>query len=138
VDEEAAQRTFVGYHGTSILSVPSLLRGVALSAGGAFSGRGQLGIGFYTTSDFPTAVEFAEAAIEPAGGEPAVVEVYARDFARLIGQEVESPLWWGIPDDSSLITDFDYLTAPIAGYAPARQVKFNPRAYRALTVEMPS
>lgn len=66
-----------------------------------------------------------------------MVKVYARDFARLIGQEVSSEYWWRIPEDSPLVADFDYLTAPIVGYPTIRQVKFNPRAYHALIVEMP-
>lgn len=62
-----------------------------------------------------------------------VLKVYARDFGALKGEEVPGRLWWKLTDDSSYLTDFDFLTAPVAGYEPVQQIKFNPRAYSALS-----
>lgn len=135
--EERQARTFVGYHGTSILSVPSLLRGVVTQAGGTFAGKRQLGIGFYTTADYATAVEFAEAAVTTVGGYPAVAYVYVRDFDQLNGREIEPNLWWNIADESPYITDYDYLTSSVFGYEAIHQRKFNPRAYHALVIAVP-
>jgi hypothetical protein len=131
------ERTFVGYHGTSILWVPSLLRGVTHPRVGNFANRRQLGIGFYVTPDFPAATDFAEAAGRLAGGPPAVVYVYARDFDQLGGLGVPVAQWWTIADDSPFITDCDYLTAAIYGYPGVGQIKFKPRAYHALAIEVP-
>jgi hypothetical protein len=138
VNEETEGRAFVGYHGTSMISVPVLLRGVASQAERNFPSKGQLGIGFYVTDNYPMAVEFARAAVRMVGGYRSVVYVYARQFDTLIGQEVPPELWWNIADDSPYITDFDYLTSAIDGYPTIHQTKFNPRAYHALIVELPS
>lgn len=126
--------TFVGYHGTSSASLPSLGQSIDPPSGLNFGGDVQLGMGLYTTADHATATYFAERATIVQGGRPVIIRVHARDFARLQGQEVPRSLWWTIADDSPLITRFDYLTAPVAGFESARQVKFNPRAYGALTL----
>ncbi|MFN8516121.1 MAG: hypothetical protein U0232_32720 [Thermomicrobiales bacterium] len=138
MDEATERRTLVGYHGTSIISVPTLLRGVATQAERNFPRRGQLGIGFYATNDYPMAVEFARVAVRVVGGYRSVINVYARQFDTLIGLEVPQELWWNIADDSPYVTDVDYLTSAIDGYPEIRQTKFNPRAYHALIVELPS
>ncbi len=125
---------FVGYHGTSSHWVRAILHEVRPLAGRNYTGRSQLGVGFYVAEDRPTALEFAENAVVRSGGSPVVLRVYARDFSQLRGMEVPTRLWWAIPDDSPYVTDFDYLTAPITGYEPVRQIKFNPRAYGAASV----
>lgn len=129
--------TFVGYHGTSMVAVPALLRAPTVQTGRNFVGTGQLDSGFYTTDDYPTAVEFARVATRKVGGYPAVLEVHVRGFGALVGEEVQERWWWRIADDDRHVTDFDYLTAPIVGYPLVRQIKFNPRALGALTVEIP-
>lgn len=136
MDETAGQRTFVGYHGTSILSVPSLLRSVILSEESNF-GFLQLGRGFYVTDDYATAVAFAKVAADRVGGVPFVVQVYARDFEALVGREVETGWWWRITDDSPFISEFDYLRSGIVGFPRASQTKFNPRALGTLSTEFP-
>jgi len=96
----------------------------------------QLGLGFYVTDDYPTAVVFARVAARRLGGVPFVVNIYGHNFAQLTGQEVAPAWWWRIADDSPLITDFDYLTAQVVGYPDSRQIKFNPRAYHTLAAEI--
>lgn len=66
-----------------------------------------------------------------------MVAVYVYDFDQLIGQEVPEALWWHIADDSPYIAEFDFLTSATFGYPAMRQLKFNPRAYGVLTVEIP-
>lgn len=125
---------FVGYHGTTSAAVSSLLQGIRPVARRNFAGFAQLGEGFYTTPDYAAALVFADVAIREAGGTRVVLEVYARGLGRMIGREVPRRLWWDLPADSPYITAFDYLTAPVNGYEPVVQRKFNPRAYEALTV----
>ena len=99
-----------------------------------FRGYAQLGEGFYVTPDYGMALYFAAIAVGQAGGVPVALEVYARNFEQLTKASVPRRLWWTLAADSSYITDFDYLVAPIDGFEPTRQLKFNPRAYHALIV----
>ena len=99
-----------------------------------FRGHAQLGEGFYVTPDYGMALYFAAIAVRQAGGVPVALEVYARNFEQMTKARVPRRLWWNIPDDSPYVTDFDYLTAPITGFEPVRQVKFNPRVYGSLSV----
>ena len=116
------------------MAVPALLQGIRPSTGLNYGGGSQLGEGFYTTPDYATALTFAVNAVVVSVGRTVVLHAYARNFERMQGEEVPEPLWWNIPDDSPYVTDFDYLTAPITGFEPVRQVKFNPRAYGSLSV----
>lgn len=128
------EERFVGYHGTTSTAVAAILQGISPPVGQNYQGRTQLGAGFYTTGNYDAALEFAENAAVKAGGDPVVLKVYAHNFRQMEGREVPSRLWWDIPADSPYIQDFDYLTAEVTGYEPVRQIKFNPRAYGALTV----
>ena len=134
--EEAPERgeTFVGYHGTSSVSVAALGQGIMPETGRNFRGHAQLGEGFYVTPDYNMALYFAAIAVRQAGGVPVALEVYARNFEQMTKARVPRRLWWTLAADSSYITDFDYLIAPIDGFEPIRLLKFNPRAYRALIV----
>lgn len=133
-DAAGDEETFVGYHGTSSVFVAGLERGIVAVEARNFGGEPQLGTGFYATEDFATAFAFARNAAVLVGGSPAVLEVYARDFATLIGTEVPGEMWWKLPDNSPYLLDFDYLRAPVVGYEPARQIKFNPHTYDVLSV----
>lgn len=124
--------TFVGYHGTSAVYVPAIRAGIQPPTGRNFGGAAQLGEGFYTTPDYATAQQFAAFAVVSAGGAPVVLAVYAHNFATMQGTAVPQTAWWNIPQH--YITAWDYLTAPISGFEPVEQVKFNPRAYSALEV----
>ena len=126
--------TFVGYHGTSSSFVLAIGHGINPPTGRNFRGRTQLGEGFYTTPDYDMARFFASIAVREAGGIPVVLEVHARNFGEMVGRGVPRRSWWAVAANSPYITGFDYLTAPIAGFEPVRQVKFNPRAYGALRV----
>ncbi len=126
--------TFVGYHGTSSVAVAAIRQGIDPPTGRNFGGYAQLGEGFYVTRDYDMARFFAAVAVREVGGNPVVLEVYARNFEQMTGQWVPRRAWWRVPADSRYITDFDYLTAPIDGFEPMRQLKFNPRVYGALVV----
>lgn len=128
------QPEFVGYHGTSSISIAAIIANIDPPSGQNFGGMSQLGIGFYTVLDHLAAHRFAETAVQHGGGRPVILEVYARGFARMNKRTVPRRLWWYLPLDSAYITDYDYLVAPLAGYEPSLQRKFNPRAYRALLV----
>ncbi len=125
---------FVGYHGTSSVFVPAIGKGIMPASGRNFRGRTQLGEGFYVTPDYDMALYFAAVAVRQAGGMPVALEVYARNFEQMTSESVPPSLWWNLVVDSSYITGFDYLVAPVDGFEPVRQLKFNPRAYRALMV----
>ena len=84
----AGGETFVGYHGTSSSFAPAIRRGIAPTTGRNFGGFAQLGEGFYTTPDRDLALLFAGRAVRDAGGEPVALEVYARDFERIVGWTV--------------------------------------------------
>lgn len=84
------------------------------------------------TPDYATAQQFAAFAVVLAGGAPAILEVYARNFDQMEGKVVPASDWWQVP--SEYITDYDYLQAAITGFEPIEQIKFNPRAYSRLDV----
>jgi hypothetical protein len=119
------QLTFVGYHGTSSLDMPAMLAGINPPTDrNNFGGYRQLGPGFYTTPDRVMAELFAQHAALQRGGTPVVLEVYAEHFGEMRGHEVAPAQWGAVP--AEVLTDYDYLTAPIAGMEWADQIKFNP------------
>ncbi|NJL55947.1 RHS repeat-associated core domain-containing protein [bacterium] len=116
--------TFVGYHGTADVFVPSIMAGINPPS----SGFNQLGEGFYVALDFTVAETFAEIAAVGVGldAEPVVLKVFAKNF-RQMTRRVVTPTLIDVP--YSYITDYDYLVSQIAGFEPAIQIKFNPRSY---------
>ena len=123
---------FAGYHGTSSVHVPAIRAGIRPPTGRNFGGVAQLGEGFYVTPDYATGQQFAAFAVLASGGAPVILEVYARNFSQMRGTNVPMSEWWQV--SPRYITDFDYLTAPITGFEPVEQIKFNPRVYNALEV----
>ncbi len=73
------------------------------------------------------AFAFAKIASGNAGGIPVILAVYVYNFIQLQGYVVPLRFWWQVP--MRYIVDFDYLTAPIIGFEPVEQIKFNPRVY---------
>lgn len=124
--------TFVGYHGTSSVHLPSIRRGIQPPTGLNFGGGAQLGNGFYVTLTYDRARWFAVSATFDLGGQPIVLAVALREFDSLRGLEVPQDIWWRVP--AAYIIDYDYLTSEIDGMAPARQLKVNPRAYGQLVI----
>ncbi len=129
---------FVGYHGTSSTHVPSLLAGIKSA------GSGQLGTGFYTTMSIPAAEHFALLSVDAAwweglpSGDPVIVKIFMKrvDYEGMVGVEVKEPLWYKIPDHDELITNYDYLDAPISRFEYWPQRKFNPRIVHKLTARL--
>lgn len=130
--------SFVGYHGTSSTYVPAILQSINPPSGANFRGRSQLGVGFYVTPSRDAAEYFAKFATrEAGGGDPVVLKIYARNFRQMKGAVVPKDLWWSVPSNSSWITQFDYLSAPISSFEDWYQIKFNPRAYGQLKARLP-
>jgi hypothetical protein len=118
VREAAQNGELVGYHGTSSIHVPSLLRGIKDFSGANFRGWSQLGRGFYTTTDREAAQWFAEQAVENArAGTPTTVEVYVQGF-------------------SEMNLGVDYLEAPISGFPQWPQIKFEPHTFGNIFVRL--
>jgi hypothetical protein len=133
-----AAETFVGYHGTSSVHVDSILEEINPPANGNFGGYAQLGEGFYTSTERETAEYFANVAARNSGGDPAIVEIYARNFDQMNGVVVEPHHWNNERDymPPRYIDNYDMNVAPVAGFRTGWQVKFNPRAYRNLVAHI--
>jgi RHS repeat-associated protein len=133
---------FVGFHGTSSSQLYSFMtRGVnPLQPGQNFRGRYQLGPGFYVTKDPKVTLDMAVNAVRTQArmgkepGEPMILKVYAKDFSQMKGVEIPSSKVLNLPAKDPLVTNFDYIRAPIQGYEPVIQIQFNPRAYSNLWV----
>jgi RHS repeat-associated protein len=133
-----AAETFVGYHGASTVHLDSILEGINPPKTGNFGGYHQLGEGFYTTLDFEEAMHFASISAFENGGDPVVVEIYARNFYKMDGIVVEPHYWNQDYDDfmpQSYIDNYDMNVARIAGRR-AWQVKFNPQTYKDLVAHL--
>jgi hypothetical protein len=133
--------TLVGYHGTSTTVLPNLEPNgpnKIQSIGGFRIGYTDHGSGLYTTARGDASTTFALRSAATFGGDPIVMEVWARDFENMSGRSV--PERFGRLRNTNgknyFFTDYDYLTGMIIdedeelyGYD---QLKFNRRAYGSL------
>ncbi|RMG91888.1 MAG: hypothetical protein D6706_17755 [Chloroflexi bacterium] len=103
LSQPGSNEAFVGYHGTSSIYEDSIRQGINPPPGGMNYGGSQLGDGFYVALDYDVARYFAENASLNKGGNPIVLEIYARNFERMSGIVVpDKSMWWGRTPDEYL------------------------------------
>ena len=125
----------VGLHGTSSNYVQAITRRIDPPMPGANFGGAQLGEGFYTSVQRPTANYFANASVVNNGGNPSYLRIFSRSYSPASDVNVPNGQQWGPlpwaadPIRAAYITNFDTVSGPVAGIAGAVQIKFNPRTY---------
>lgn len=143
--QRTADYQFTGLHGASSLDAPSLYRGVTITGneGSNFSGKTQLGPGFYMTHgdarpEAIAAQEFAKNRTQQRGGQPEVFRVYTRGLQNLQSVQIQSPSLWDASTTQPpkyMRPDFrgsDVVQGDISGYyfaienRSAKQIKINP------------
>lgn len=137
--QTSQSRRFIGYHGTSREGFEVLNGGMS---GFRSHADNQLGPGLYT-ADLKTAQVFA-------GRDGVIAKVYANGFSTMSYFKDPAPgqpgNWtrgvWTKPENQHFLNHYDFLvtkhlvTTPKGDKHAATQIKFNPRAYHALSFEL--